>query len=42
MIKLGDDLNIVMVPGEMAPELLLGGCFSAEESYNRKNGQCRP
>ncbi|HHU85086.1 MAG TPA: hypothetical protein GXZ23_07985 [Clostridiales bacterium] len=42
MIKLGDDLNIVMVPGEMAPELLLGGCFSAEESYNREEWTMPP
>jgi len=33
--ELGRRLRFALIPGEMAPELLLGGAFTAEESYNK-------
>jgi len=33
--ELGKRLRFALIPGEMAPELLLGGAFSAEECFNK-------
>jgi len=35
--ELGKYLHIGMVPGELAPEIAVGGAYSAEESYNRES-----
>lgn len=40
--ELGKQLRIGIVPGELAPELALGGAFSAEESYNREEWTLPP
>ena len=42
MAKFGDELNIAMVPGELAPELLVGGCFDENESYNHEKWEFSP
>jgi len=34
-MELGKQLKIGMVPGEMAPEIAIGGAFSAAESYTK-------
>lgn len=35
-VELGSEYRIALLPGEAAPELLLGGCYSKEESYNHE------
>lgn len=35
-MELGKNLCFALIPGEMAPELLLGGAFTAQDSYNRE------
>ena len=42
MVKIGDDMNIAMVPGELAPELLVGGCFGKDEAYNHEDWNYAP
>ncbi len=32
--ELGNTLKLVLIPGEMMPELLVGGAFGAKDSYN--------
>ncbi|MBR5427117.1 MAG: hypothetical protein IK118_02110 [Clostridia bacterium] len=32
--QLGGDIRIAMLPGETAPELVIGGCAGAQESYS--------
>ena len=32
--EFGTDLKLALIPGEIAPEIVVGGAYSAEESYN--------
>lgn len=40
--ELGRRLRLALIPGEMAPEMLLGGTFTAEESYNNTEWEHLP
>ena len=40
--ELGADLKLALIPGELAPEILLGGTYSAEESYTGKSWDIPP
>lgn len=42
LAELGDEMRIALIPGEIAPELIVGGCFSEEESYDGKNWEMEP
>jgi hypothetical protein len=40
--ELGRRLRLALIPGEMAPEMLLGGAFNAEDSYNNTEWEHLP
>ena len=33
--EIGRELSLALIPGELAPEILLGGAYGADESFNR-------
>lgn len=33
--EIGKELSLALIPGELAPEILLGGAYGADESFNR-------
>ena len=33
--EIGRELSLALIPGELAPEILLGGVYGADESFNR-------
>lgn len=33
--EIGKELSLALIPGELAPEILLGGAYGAEDSFNR-------
>lgn len=41
-VQLGENQRFAMVPGEFAPELLLGGTYSAEDSYRKQEWELPP
>lgn len=32
--EIGKDVKLALIPGEIAPEIIIGGCFNASESYD--------
>jgi len=41
-VQLGENQRFALVPGEFAPELLLGGAFDASESYRKQAWELPP
>jgi hypothetical protein len=41
-MELGNKVGIVMVPGEIAPEIIWGGVVSAEESWTKESWDYAP
>lgn len=34
IVKLGEELTLALIPGELSPEIVLGGCLDKNNSYN--------
>lgn len=40
--EIGKELSLALIPGELAPEILLGGAYGADESFNRTSWEYPP